>query len=213
MRLQTVPRTTASPPCGGEGAYVADVYRRYCRSLCAYVARKYSGGGHDPEEVVQAAFMRFASLAHPREIANPRAWLARCAANIVLSQYRHEKVCACAHADLGRAAREEQLSDFSPERVLLGRERLALLEQVVAAMPPMRRRVFLLVRAEGMRCAEVAGLVGITERAVYQHVFRAVKDIETALEASETAGEPAGAGGVDLRAQRSDRADAVAAVA
>lgn len=157
--------------------------------------------------------MRFASLDHPRPIANPRAWLARCAANIVLSQYRHEKVCACAHSDLGRAAREEQLSDFSPERVLLGRERLALLERVVAAMPPMRRRVFLLVRAEGMRCAEVAALVGITERAVYQHVFRAVKDIEVALEASEAECGAVIDGNAAVRPECDDCPGAVAALA
>lgn len=168
-----------------EETLVDRVYRRYWRSLCTYVRRKYGAGPPDPEEVAQAAFVRFASLERPADIHDPQAFLMRCATNIVLDHRRHEGVRSGAHADLLRAAQEEQAADFSPECLLLARERLALLESVIARMPPLRRRVFLLVRAEGMKSAEVARLCGIAERTVYQHVFRAMKDCEAAFAAAE----------------------------
>src|SRR3546814_20810330 len=41
---------------------------------------------------------------------------------------------------------KDGLSDFSPESVLLGKERFAVFETALKAMPRMRRRIFLLVR-------------------------------------------------------------------
>jgi RNA polymerase sigma-70 factor (ECF subfamily) len=175
-------------PTNGRGngpGMVESAYRQHWSDVCRYVRHRFGAGPPDPEEVAQGAFARLASVQHEVSIENPRAFLYRCAQNIVADHHRRARVRGQVHEDMRRSAQEEGLSDFSPERVLLGKERLALLEETLARMPAMRRRIFLLVRAEGMRPKDVAHQFGMAERSVYQHVSRAMRECEAAFAAAE----------------------------
>jgi RNA polymerase sigma-70 factor (ECF subfamily) len=164
---------------------VERAYRQYFNEVCRYVRRHFGAGPPEPEEVAQAAFAKLAGAQIDTPIANPRAFLYRCAHNIVADHRRRTGVRLAVHEDMHRAAQEEGLSDFSPERVLLGKERLTLLEHILAGMPSTRRRIFLLVRAEGLTVQEVAKQFGMSERAIYRHISRAVLECEAAFEAAE----------------------------
>lgn len=62
----------------------------------------------------------------------------------------------------------------APEDALADAQRLAALKRAIRALPPKRRRVFVLVRLHGKSYAEVARRCGISVGAVEKHVARAV---------------------------------------
>lgn len=57
-----------------------------------------------------------------------------------------------------------------PERVLDGRQRLALLSECVQALPPRCRDVFVMVRIHGVAQAQVAEHLGISLKTVEKHL-------------------------------------------
>jgi RNA polymerase sigma-70 factor (ECF subfamily) len=64
--------------------------------------------------------------------------------------------------------------DFSPEHVLLGRERLARATAVLLELPERTRVIFVLRRLEGMKYLDIAARLGISVSAVEKHMERAV---------------------------------------
>ena len=64
--------------------------------------------------------------------------------------------------------------DFSPEHVLLGRERLARATAILLELPERTRVIFVLRRLEGMKYLDIAARLGISVSAVEKHMERAV---------------------------------------
>jgi RNA polymerase sigma-70 factor (ECF subfamily) len=64
--------------------------------------------------------------------------------------------------------------DFSPERVLLGKEALVRATAVLLELPERTRMVFVMRRLEGMRYLDIAARLGISVSAVEKHMTRAM---------------------------------------
>jgi RNA polymerase sigma factor (sigma-70 family) len=157
-------------------------YGRYRGELIAFIRTRFGVGPPDPEDVVQQAFMNFASLEFPGRIANPRAFLYRSAYNIVLNHRKHERIGRqflepATDADDVSHARD----DLNPEVVVSNKEQYALLEAVIRAMPAKRREYLLLNRIEGLGYAEIARRVGLSESVIRKHVALAVRECGAAL--------------------------------
>jgi RNA polymerase sigma-70 factor (ECF subfamily) len=87
-----------------------------------------------------------------------------------------------AEAESGPAGED---ADFSPERVLLGREAIGHLVRTLEALPVRTRDVFMLRCFEGLKHAEIARLQEISVRAVEKHMAKALEQLGRALEVSE----------------------------
>lgn len=172
----------ARPTNADPGSLVEQLYRSHARDLCRYIAARFGAGPPEPEEIAQAAFARLAQSG-VGAAANPRAYLYTIACNIAIDHQRRARHHGAVHRDL--AADADPVSELSPERVLLAKERYAVFEKALKAMPAMRRRIFLLVRAEGLPVVEVARLVGLHENTVHKHVSRALQDCAAAFERAE----------------------------
>ena len=72
--------------------------------------------------------------------------------------------------------------DFSPDRVLIGRDRLAEAIAILMEMPERRRTIFVLRRMEGLRYKDIAARLGISVSAVERHMRRAVLHLIERLE-------------------------------
>ncbi len=175
--------THASDACGRAAAISAEnaslveqLYRSHARELCRYIAARFGLGPPEPEEVVQVAFSRLAATPEVAHMANPRGYLYTIACNVVADDRRRSLHRGAVHQQWAQDEGEEGVSELSPERVALAQEHFGLLEQALRAMPVMRRRIFLLIRAEGLSVAEVAARFGIRENAVHKHVSRALQD-------------------------------------
>src|SRR3546814_18334423 len=73
------------------------------------------------------------------------------------------------------------IDDLTPERVLLGRERLRQIDAALAELNDVTREIFVSFRLEGRRQAEIATTMGISISAVEKHVARALVYLTSAL--------------------------------
>ena len=166
-------------------AGVEVLYARHWGELCNYI-RKHSGPGPpDPEDVAQDAFVRFAAVQDREAIDNPRAYLFRTAHNVLVDEHRRLALRRANPVDIDvRSASDVR----TPERVLVGHERLQILTQSLRAMPAARRRSFLLNRLQGLSCAAIARMDGYSESAIKKHIDVALKELEAALADAERMG-------------------------
>jgi RNA polymerase sigma factor (sigma-70 family) len=158
------------------------LYARHWGELCHYIKKHFGPGPPDPEDVAQDAFMKFAAIDDREAIDNPRAYLFRMAHNILVDEHRR---LALRRANPGDTETRPASDDRTPERVLVGRERLEILTGCLRAMPAARRRSFLFNRLQGLSCAAIARMTGYSESAIKKHIDLALKDLEASLSQAE----------------------------
>ena len=144
-------------------------YRSFHRELYRLAYRRL-GDHFASEDVVQDCFLRLTQY-RPGSIANMRAMLRRIVNNLIVDQARFRR----------HRAEEALVQDFdvpgddpSHEQVLLHRERMEQVSQILDRMPPQRREVFIMRRLHGMSAKEVGAELKISPAAVDAHVARAV---------------------------------------
>jgi RNA polymerase sigma factor (sigma-70 family) len=162
------------------------LYAEHSGPLNRYISTRFGPGPPEPEEVAQAAFAKLAGE-DIAAIDNPRAFLYTIACNIVIDHHRSASRRSAVHRNL-LSSEADRLSDLSPERVLIAKEKFAVFEAALKKMPVMRRRIFLMVRVEGQTPADVARRFGVSENAIHQHVSRALADCTAAFDRAERKG-------------------------
>ncbi|MEC3954888.1 RNA polymerase sigma factor SigJ [Nocardia sp. CDC153] len=138
-------------------------------------AYRMLGSRADADDVLQEAWLRWQRVDHDT-VAQPRAYLFRLVSRLAIDQLR--KV---------RARRETYIGPWLPEPLLTGPDSdLELAESVSMALlvvleslDPAERVAFVLHGAFGFEHAEIADLLGRTERATRQLVYRARKHLES----------------------------------
>lgn len=158
------------------------LYARHWGELCHYIRKHFGPGPPDPEDVAQDAFMKFAAINDREAIENPRAYLFRTAHNVFIDEHRR---LALRRANPADAPGPPVSDDRTPERVLVGQERLAILTRTLRAMPAARRRSFLLNRLQGLSSAAIARMTGYSESAIKKHIDLALRDLEASLTNAE----------------------------
>jgi RNA polymerase sigma factor (sigma-70 family) len=160
------------------------LYARHWTELCHYIRRQFGAGPPDPEDVAQETFIKFASLENRDAIDNPRAYLYRTAHNLLIDERRR---LTLRDKSAGGGEALSVCDDRTPERILVGKERLDVLTRSLLAMPDARRRSFLLNRLHGLSAAAIARMTGYSDSAVKKHIGMALSELETALTANEHA--------------------------
>ncbi len=130
------------------------IYRRHSEGIRRYVLRVFGAGPPDPEDVVQAAFERYALLDDREAIENPSAFLKRSARNYVIDQRRRQTVRATYSQTI--IAIGEETDDFDAERVLSAKERWAILERAIRSLDHRRQEMLIMNRIHGISFAEIA---------------------------------------------------------
>ena len=161
------------------------LYARHWGELCHYIKKHFGPGPPDPEDVAQDAFMKFAAINDREAIDNPRAYLFRTAHNVLVDEHRRLALRRVKPADIETRSVSD---DRTPERVLVGQERLEILTRSLRAMPAARRRSFLLNRLQGLSCAAIARMTGYSESAIKKHIDLALRDLEASLSDAEQIG-------------------------
>jgi RNA polymerase sigma factor (sigma-70 family) len=161
------------------------LYARHWGELCHYIKKHFGSGPPDPEDVAQEAFMKFAAIQDRGTIDNPRAYLFRTAHNVLVDEHRR---LALRLTNRSVSGAEPVSDDRTPERVLVGQERLRILTHSLRAMSAPRRRSFLLNRLQGLSCAAIARMTGYSESAVKKHIGLALMELEAAVTAAERSG-------------------------
>lgn len=154
-----------------EELYVAEGPR-----LLRYFQRR-TGNSHSASDLVQDAFVRFASAEQVPNLLNPAAYLQRIARNLLIDRARTPQ---SQHVFIPL---EEWDAELPPdqEETLVARELLRRYEEAIAALPERTRMVILLHRADDLTYPQIAKRLGITFWTVQYHMKRALTHLDRML--------------------------------
>lgn len=140
--------------------------------LSGYLTRRFGSAGM-ASDTLHDIYIRLQGLQTVPEIDNPRAYLFRVANNVALDRLRVARRADRRLAP-GELADEQPSAGPSADVALEQRERLRLLAQAIAELPPRCREAFLLHKIDGLSHSEVARRLGISRSMVEKHVMKAL---------------------------------------
>ncbi|HEX4716464.1 MAG TPA: RNA polymerase sigma factor [Ktedonobacteraceae bacterium] len=153
---------------------VARLYEQYAPVLFAFLRQK-TASREDAEDVLAQIFI--AAIEHG-EIANlgereQAAWLWRVARNKVVDAYRRSRLRQGMDLDLFVDLIYAE-DEHAPEQVSLKREEYAQLHAHLEKLPSIQREAVRLRFVNGLRCAEIAEVLGKREGTVRVMLSRAL---------------------------------------
>ncbi|HKT54237.1 MAG TPA: RNA polymerase sigma factor [Caulobacteraceae bacterium] len=158
---------------------------RYRRPLVAFFRRRTPTTA-EAEDLAQEVFVRLLQSKTFRRGAGSDAFVFTVASNLLRDRARmagHRKQGAHFSVDGadGFAAGTHLIEDRSPERVLIGREALAIANTALLELPIRTREIFVLCRYEQLSHREIAKFYGVTVSAVEKHVAKALAHLASRL--------------------------------
>ena len=157
---------------------IADLSVRYGQAVRRFFSRRLRDGA-DVEDLTQEVFARLLKRAELGEIANIEGYLFHTAANLL-----RERARKAARRPGDAAASDEidaAVEDFSPERILLGREAYARMVEALQELPERARTIFVLNRFEELSAAEIARRLGVSVSTVEKDMMRAIAHLKARL--------------------------------
>ncbi len=134
--------------------------------LAGYLAKNASSA--DAADIFQESIARVLEQARQKPLLNPLAYAFTVARHMLM---RLKPVTAEEPDELA-------CQSANPEEMASMQQTVALFNQALAAMPALRRQVFVLYRMEGKSRSSIASLLQISEDAVAKHISRALADIQ-----------------------------------
>ncbi len=151
---------------------IQEIIRRHHGALIKFLRRRLRIAD-DADHVAQETYIRMMKYEGSRDIRSPSAVLFRIAVNVAND---HSRAVQARYASSHTELEGVQLVSEQPsaKRALLGGQDLDLLLDVIEALPPKCKQVFLLSRASGMTYAEIAEHCGISIKMVEKQISRAM---------------------------------------
>ncbi len=128
-------------------------------------------------DLVQETYLRIANYPESQAIENPRAFCFHIANNLALDHLRkraYQDKFTCGEIDHETTASQAQ----EPADAVNSIQQLERLEILIEQLPPIRRQVFLLSRVEALSYKAIGQELGISERTVENHVYKALKTLK-----------------------------------
>lgn len=157
------------------------------RDLVFGVARRWSPGLEDAEDLTQETFIRAyrALLGYPperREALRVRGWLVSIALNLARNRARSRRPEA---TDLDSVAEPVDDREPGPERLVERRESAQRWHRLLAALPAAQRAAVELRHVEGLSYPEIAEALAKPVGTVKSDVHRGVQRLRRTYEAEE----------------------------
>jgi RNA polymerase sigma-70 factor (ECF subfamily) len=112
-------------------------------------------------------------------VADRKSYLFRAASNLAINHNKREQLIRYedpSHLDF--------VVDEAPdaERVLLSKQELRIVAEVLAGVPPIQREIFMLARVDGHTFPSIGRKLGMSEKTVYSHMVRVLMRIQLRFE-------------------------------
>jgi len=155
------------------------LYNAYSRQIYGFALRLSNGDSYLAEEVVQETFIRL--WEHWDGLNDQQAalgYLFSTAKHIFLNYCEHEMV---RYVYEGYVMLHESEMTLEAENSQDAQSLEQYLKQVIANMPPMRKKVFTMSRFEHKTNKEIAAELGISVKTVEVHITLALKELKNKL--------------------------------
>lgn len=144
---------------------------QYGPALRSYFLRRTQAS--DADDLVQDVFLALQARGAAGAIDNVEGYLFRTAAHVLSRRHRHKSWAWGSQEDLDDV--EGLVDELSPERILIGRQAIALVLAGLDALPPRTAQAFFLYRFEHMSQEAVAKRMGVSVKAVEKFIRRALR--------------------------------------
>jgi RNA polymerase sigma-70 factor (ECF subfamily) len=152
-------------------AELSTLLEEHGRDLQRFLTRRL-GCAETAKDLAQDTFLRLLQASPGQALLNPRAFLFRIAANLVIDYHRRQQH----RTTLPDTDVPADAPDPCPslETVVWSKQQVALLKQSIEELPPKCRQVFLLIKFHHLTHSEVATRLGISRSTVVKHMVKAV---------------------------------------
>lgn len=156
---------------------------RYRASLTRFFSRRVPDAA-EVDDMVQDVFERLLKRGRVAELELQQigGYVFSIASSVIADRLRRRQVRHAGEHDPFDSRKHGDV-DFSPEDVLLGRERLARASAALLELPERTRTIFVLRRLEGMKYLDIAARLSISRSAVEKHMERAIAHLNARLDA------------------------------
>lgn len=129
------------------------------------------------EDLTQDTLTRLFEYSSRAEIRNMSALAFKIAENAIRSQFRSAQ-------RRPQAPLDEDMPDTAPgsEQVVMDRQRLEMIQSVIAGLPARRREVLMRRRVHGESYDTIAAAMGLSRAGVEKHLTRALADLRQAVD-------------------------------
>jgi RNA polymerase sigma factor (sigma-70 family) len=165
---------------GDETAF-SEMHRRYGSALIAFARRMLRGSGHDPEDVVQDAFIRaYRGLRVTDRPMALRPWLYMIVRNRALDELRTPQRSDTYDDEI----RMRPVADSDPAHQFEERDEMRQIVAEIARLPERQRMALVMREFDGRTHAETAHALHTTVPATKSLIIRARCNLEAAVHAA-----------------------------
>ncbi len=158
-----------------------DVHRH---ELISTLRRLFGDGPPEPEDIAQSAFSQIAALSPDYSIQNPKAFLFKVAINFgrraAKKSWINHKFITDELSSVG-----PEVEEISPERLLVGKEAIASIDQAFQQLSPKQREIIVRSRLKGETYAEIASETGWSVATISRQLHAAMEVLEAAIDDGE----------------------------
>ena len=149
------------------------LYAPMLRFCCRFVPDE-----DESAEIVQDLFVRLWTGREKLNInTSLESYLMRAVRNAAVSYINKVR----SHDDVHQLLANDDIDSTDPSEQLQSKNLEAAYQQVLAAMPEKRREVFMASRFDGLKYAEIAEKLGISQKTVEAHIMAAIKQLREGL--------------------------------
>jgi RNA polymerase sigma factor (sigma-70 family) len=180
--VSTEPHLPPDRPAQDPAQWFAQEVHPYGQKLKAYVHGSFPTLRGEADDLVQESFLRIWKIRSTQPIASAKAFLFRIAHNLALDTVRRKR-----RSPIDPVAEWQAIgaAEDSPGiAVRLGQqEKIEVLTDIVAALPPRRREIIILCKFEQLSAQAAADRLGRTRRAVENELARGIREVRERLQA------------------------------
>jgi len=173
------------PGAGPSDTRLDVLYRDHFTELCANIRKSFGAGPPEPEDAVQSAFAKFASLENPEKIRDARAYLYIAARNVVLDHKRTAKVANAYIAEQIALDHELKLEGITLERVVVSRQRFNTLVAAMRTLPRKQQVILAMSRLEGKSYSEIRKETGWSAGDISRNMTAGISALVIALKRAQ----------------------------
>ena len=162
---------------GGDRESFNKVFRRYYMPLTRFCVR-FVGDGDQAAEIVQDLFVKVWTNREKLTLTSSfESYMLRSVRNSAITYINKER----SHADVNGRIYTDDSDANDPSETLQSNNLEASYQKVLATMPEKRREVFLASRFDGLKYAEIATKMGLSQKTVEAHMSAAIKQLREGL--------------------------------